>query len=85
MLQPSLLTLLVAPAAAHNMLITPKPRNAIDSELPEWSGGKAPYVWQPHGDFPCACTNGTSSVAWQDFRDGFRPGIGREEWTRAYG
>ena len=27
----------------------------------------------------------TSSVAWQDFRDGFRPGIGREEWTRAYG
>ena len=27
----------------------------------------------------------TCSVAWQDFRDGFRPGIGREEWTRAYG
>ena len=27
----------------------------------------------------------TSRVSWQDFRDGFRPGIGREEWTRAYG
>jgi hypothetical protein len=27
----------------------------------------------------------TSSLAWQDFREGFRPGIGREEWTRAYG
>ena len=49
MLQPSLLPLLVAPAAAHNMLITPKPRNAIDSELPEWSGGKAPYTWDPSG------------------------------------
>eukprot|EP00964_Phaeocystis_antarctica_P054676 scaffold32169_cov50-Phaeocystis_antarctica.AAC.4 len=24
-------------------------------------------------------------LAWQDFREGFRPGIGREEWTRAYG
>ena len=32
----------VAPAAGHNMLITPKPRNAIDSELPEWGGGQAP-------------------------------------------
>ena len=53
----------LVPAAAHNSLITPKPRNAIDSELPEWSGGKAPYVWQPHGDAPCACTNGTEGEA----------------------
>ena len=41
--------LFLAPAAAHNMLITPKPRNAIDSELPEWSHGKAPYTWDPSG------------------------------------
>ena len=40
---------LIVPAAAHNSLITPKPRNAIDSELPEWSHGKAPYVWKPSG------------------------------------
>jgi hypothetical protein len=29
--------------------------------LPEWSNGSAPYVWQPYGDPPCACTNGTSA------------------------
>jgi len=46
-------------AAAHSNLIYPKPRNAIDSTLPEWHGGKAPYVWQPHGDNPCQCRNGT--------------------------
>lgn len=34
-------------AAAHSNLIYPKPRNAIDSLLPEWSCGKSPYVWQP--------------------------------------
>ena len=50
---------LFASCAAHSNLIWPKPRNAIDSLLPEWSGGKAPYSWQPHGDPPCACTNGT--------------------------
>merc|ERR1712216_299079 len=49
----------VALASAHSSLIKPKPRNAIDSELPEWHGGKAPYVWQPHGNVPCACRNGT--------------------------
>merc|ERR1719454_2390252 len=54
-----LLGLIVAPVAAHSSLIRPKPRNAIDSELPEWHGGKAPYVWQPHGNVPCACRNGT--------------------------
>lgn len=47
--------------AAHSSLIYPKPRNAIDSLLPEWSGGKAPYVWHPYDDTPCACTNGTEA------------------------
>ena len=48
--------LLAAGASAHSNLIYPKPRNAIDSLLPEWSGGNAPYKWQPHGwpeDRPC--------------------------------
>ena len=49
----------LASAAAHSNLIYPKPRNAIDSTLPEWSNGKAPYNWQPYGDTPCACRNGT--------------------------
>ena len=57
-----LLSGLVAVASAHSSLIYPKPRNAIDSSLPEWSGGKAPYRW-PGGagvdDYPCACVNGT--------------------------
>lgn len=54
---------LVVSCAAHSNLIYPKPRNAIDSLLPEWSGGKSPYVWQPYGDAPCACTNGTEGQA----------------------
>ena len=41
--------LLLVGTTAHNMLITPKPRNAIDSELPEWHGGIAPYTWDPSG------------------------------------
>eukprot|EP01050_Picozoa_sp_SAG11_P032643 SAG11_NODE_10710_length_810_cov_1.607595_2_plen_80_part_01 len=55
---------LVAPGVdGHSSLIYPKPRNAIDSLLPEWSGGKAPYRWEkvkanPLGDYPCACVNG---------------------------
>ena len=53
------LPLVLATVAAHSQVIYPKPRNAIDSELPEWHGGKAPYNWQPHGDNPCACRNGT--------------------------
>ena len=48
-LQQASLLLLVAPVGAHNMLITPKPRNAIDSELPEWRDGRAPYTWDPSG------------------------------------
>lgn len=58
-----LVGLLVALSAAHSSLIKPKPRNAIDSELPEWSAGKSPYVWQPYGDPPCACRNGTEPCA----------------------
>lgn len=54
---------LVASAAAHSQLIYPKPRNAIDSLLPEWSDGKAPHVWEPFGDPPCACRNGTEPCA----------------------
>ena len=48
-------------AAAHSNLIYPKPRNAIDSLLPDWKGGKAPAAahWQPYGDVPCACANDT--------------------------
>mmetsp|Transcript_103340 Transcript_103340/g.205393 ORF Transcript_103340/g.205393 Transcript_103340/m.205393 type:complete len:150 (-) Transcript_103340:4-453(-) len=51
----------IATAAAHSNLIYPKPRNAIDSLLPGWKGGKAPPVahWHPHGDVPCACRNDT--------------------------
>jgi len=54
---------LVATASAHSSLIYPKPRNAIDSLLPEWQGGKAPSAahWQPHGDVPCACKNDTQT------------------------
>ena len=72
MLSRAMLPTLLAGAAAHSNLIRPKPRNAIDSELPEWHGGKAPYVWLPGGGgqapyppgaansyFPCACKNGT--------------------------
>jgi hypothetical protein len=33
------LAALVGSAAAHSNLIRPKPRNAIDSLLPEWSEG----------------------------------------------
>ncbi len=33
---------LCALADAHSMMIKPKPRNAIDSELPEWSNGCVP-------------------------------------------
>ena len=52
---------LIAGAAAHSQLIYPKPRNAIDSLLPEWQNGKAPAAthWHPHGDRPCACRNDT--------------------------
>merc|ERR550514_2352196 len=53
------LLVVIGTAAAHSNLITPKPRNAIDSLLPEWSNGKAPTVWMPHGDNPCQCRNGT--------------------------
>ena len=51
---------LVVASAAHSNLIYPTPRNAIDSLLPAWANGTAPYKWEPYGDAPCACTNGTS-------------------------
>ena len=47
-------------------LIKPKPRNAIDSELPEWKAGNAPYYWVPNignDGTPCACRNGTDVCA----------------------
>ena len=53
-------------AAAHSSLIKPKPRNAIDSELPEWADGNAPYMWvQNIGNdgTPCACRNGSAVCA----------------------
>lgn len=59
MVRSGLLLASIATAAAHSSLIYPKPRNAIDSLLPEWSGGKAPYKWEPYGDTPCSCRNGT--------------------------
>jgi hypothetical protein len=70
MIKLSLLALLPL-AAAHSSLIKPKPRNAIDSELPEWKDGNAPYYWQPisgsqpHAlaNTPCACRNGTDVCA----------------------
>jgi len=54
----------IASAAAHSSLIYPKPRNAIDSLLPEWQNGKAPKeaAWHPCGgvsQLPCACRNDT--------------------------
>ena len=49
---------LVVGATAHSSLIYPKPRNAIDSLLPDWANGTAPTTWQD-GLNPCACKNGT--------------------------
>ena len=51
----------IVTVAAHSNLIYPKPRNAIDSLLPGWQNGTAPYQWQPYGDPPCGCTNGTEA------------------------
>ena len=60
------LAVLLPLAAAHSSLIRPKPRNAIDSELPEWKDGNAPYMWVKHmgkDGTPCACRNGTGVCA----------------------
>ena len=57
----SMLVGLIAAASAHSNLIWPKPRNAIDTFLPEWSGGKAPTTWED-GENPCACINGTGQA-----------------------
>ena len=56
----------VAVASGHSSLIKPKPRNAIDSELPEWADGNAPYMWVKgigKDGTPCACRNGTEACA----------------------
>lgn len=55
---------LLTTAAAHSSLIYPKPRNAIDSLLPEWKNEKAPpdAQWHPCqgvSQLPCACRNDT--------------------------
>merc|ERR1712086_46648 len=69
MIRPcSLLAVFLPLAAAHSNLIKPKPRNAIDSELPEWKDGNAPYYWVPNmpninDGTPCACRNGTDVCA----------------------
>eukprot|EP00729_Bicosta_minor_P016377 gene16377-3110_t len=52
-------SVVISVVAAHSNLIYPKPRNAIDSSLPPWRNGKSPTKWEPHGDNPCACRNGT--------------------------
>jgi len=53
-----LASLAVVGVAGHASLVQPPPRNAIDSTLPEWSGGKHPNTgWiEPYN---CRCTNGT--------------------------
>ena len=54
---------LVAP---HSSLINPKPRNAIDSELPAWKDGASPYNWvegMGKAGAPCACRNGSKPCA----------------------
>lgn len=50
-------------AAAHGAMVSPAPRNAIDSELPAWDHGKhAPQtgVIEP---LSVGCTNGTEPCA----------------------
>jgi len=62
----SLLSVFLPLVAAHSNLIKPKPRNAIDSELPEWKDGNAPYYWVEgigNDGTPCACRNGTDVCA----------------------
>jgi len=51
-------------AAGHSTLISPRPRNAIDSADPRWQGGKgSPDIWQsglgPEMGQACACRNGS--------------------------
>eukprot|EP00729_Bicosta_minor_P006469 gene6469-3087_t len=52
----------------HSILISPRPRNAIDTLDKRWgSDGSSPDVWQPalgsvHGA-ACACRNGTQGAA----------------------
>ena len=53
----------IGAAAAHGAMVSPAPRNAIDSELPAWDHGKhAPQtgVIEP---LSVGCTNGTEPCA----------------------
>jgi len=59
-----LAALAVAMANAHSILISPRPRNAIDTLDERWgSNGSSPDIWQPQfGNVvgaACACRNGT--------------------------
>ena len=53
------LLLAASGAHGHGAMLVPTPRNAIDAELPAWSGGKAPAtgVIEP---LAVGCTNGSA-------------------------
>ena len=71
-----LLAIFLPVVAAHSNLIKPKPRNAIDSELPQWKDGNAPYMWVPnigkvatmhrlcdvHSDHSHSCVPGATDI-----------------------
>jgi hypothetical protein len=62
-----LIAFVVAMANAHSILISPRPRNAIDTLDPRWGqNGSSPDVWQPQygnvGGAACACRNGTEAA-----------------------
>lgn len=68
LLQASVLAaFLVATGNAHSILISPRPRNAIDTLDKRWgANGSSPDVWQHqfgnvHGA-ACACRNGTEAA-----------------------
>lgn len=65
-------------AAAHGAMVSPAPRNAIDSELPAWDHGKHTPSTGVIEPLSVGCTNGTEpcavgqSVFW--FSQGCTPG-----------
>ena len=68
----------VATAAAHGAMVSPAPRNAIDTELPRWSHGKKTPRTGVIEPLEVGCANGTDacaigqSVFW--FSQGCSPG-----------
>ena len=68
----------VATAAAHGAMVSPAPRNAIDTELPRWSHGKNTPRTGVIEPLEVGCANGTDacaigqSVFW--FSQGCSPG-----------